>query len=484
MTQTISKFRIKYNNLSEPAKASLWYVFCNVLNKSIALLSTPIFTRVMTEEQYGTFVNFQAWYNILLIFTSLNIFLGGYQKGLITWKEDVDRFSSACMGLMVTITCGFGLVYLVAPDFWSTLLDLPPIFMLPMFLELLFMPALDLWATRKRFDYKYRKYVAISLGMNACCMLFGVLAVLGTDYKAEARVYSDVFSKMMFCVPLFALIFWKGKTFFNKTWWTYSLNFNLPLIPHYLSNYVLSQSDRLMIASMVSKAAAALYSVAYQISTMMTLITTAINNSLTPFIYQHLEKEDVEPIRSSCKPLVLLLAVLTILVMLFAPEVIAIFASHKYAPAIYVIPPVSASVFFIFIYNLYSNVEYYYEKTKLITAATLCAALLNLVLNFIFIPIFSFYAAGYTTLVSYIVLAFMHFVFYRRVMHEFLPNEKDVFDLKNILGCSALVLVSMVVIALTYPVPLLRYALIVVLLVMLFFKRQEVIRIVRSVIKR
>ena len=60
-------------------KASLWYTVCSIVNKGMALLSTPIFTRVMSEEQYGQFSIFQSWVSILIIFTSLNIFMSGYQ---------------------------------------------------------------------------------------------------------------------------------------------------------------------------------------------------------------------------------------------------------------------------------------------------------------------------------------------------------------------------------------------------------------------
>ena len=83
----------KYKELSPPVKASLWYTICNVINKGIALLSTPIFTRVMSEEQYGQFSIFQSWVSILIIFTSLNVFLSGYQKGLILFADDVERFT-------------------------------------------------------------------------------------------------------------------------------------------------------------------------------------------------------------------------------------------------------------------------------------------------------------------------------------------------------------------------------------------------------
>ena len=179
----------KYNSMSEPVKASLWYTICNVVNKGIALLATPIFTRVMTEEQYGTFAIFQSWYSIILIFTSLNIFLGGYQKGLILYKNDRDPFTSTQLGLTTVITCVFCILYVVHPTFWSSLFELPPLLMLAMFAELLFMPALEFWAAKERFDFKYKKYVVISIAMTILSLGGGVLAVINTNYFVVLHDY-------------------------------------------------------------------------------------------------------------------------------------------------------------------------------------------------------------------------------------------------------------------------------------------------------
>jgi O-antigen/teichoic acid export membrane protein len=101
----------KYSSLSEPVKASIWYMVCNILNKGMALISTPIFTRILTEEQYGIFSIFRSWYSILIIFTSLNIFLGGYTKGLLIFKNDWKAFTSSLLSLTTFITCCFGIIY-------------------------------------------------------------------------------------------------------------------------------------------------------------------------------------------------------------------------------------------------------------------------------------------------------------------------------------------------------------------------------------
>ena len=67
--------------------------------------------------------------------------------------------------------------------------------------------------------------------------------------------------------------------------------------------------------------------------------------------------------------------------MLISPELVLIFGSPKYREAVYVIPPVAASVFFIFIYNILSMPQFYYEKTQFLMAASMAAAGANVVLN-------------------------------------------------------------------------------------------------------
>ena len=65
---------------------------------------------------------------------------------------------------------------------------------------------------------------------------------------------------------------------FRKVLACYALMFNLPLVPHYLSQTVLSSVDRIMIRDMVGKSEAGIYNLAYQISLLMTLFNTALSS--------------------------------------------------------------------------------------------------------------------------------------------------------------------------------------------------------------
>ena len=472
----------KYENLSIPVKAAFWYTICNIVNKGIALISTPIFTRILSEEQYGTFAVFQSWFSILIIFTSLNVFLNGYQKGLLKYKDNIDEFTSSQLGFTTTITIIFIVIYCSNIKFWTKIFELSPVLMAVMFLELIIMPALDLWAEKQRFYYKYKKYVVVSLLVSVLSIAGGILAVINSSYKVEARVYSDVLAKAVFAGPLFVFIFFHGKTFFNKEYWKYALAFNLPLLPHYLSNYVLNQSDRLMISHMIGNTQAAYYSVSYTISSMMMLVVSAINNSLTPYIYKTIDLENnmnIKDIKNVTRPLIILVSGLCIVTMAFAPEVILIFAGKRYMDAVYIIPPVAASIYFIFIYSLFGNIEYFYQKTKLISVATCMSAFFNLILNYIFIEKFGYYAAGYTTLICYMCLAFMHFIFYRKILKEEKYKE-DIYDIRVIMLISLITLLIMFMMTITYKNIFIRYTIIIIIISLIIIKRNKLVELLNK----
>lgn len=344
--------------------------------------------------------------------------------------------------------------------------------MTAMFIELTLMPALEFWSAKERFDFKYKKYVLITIAMTILSLGGGVVAVLSTPYKVEARVFSDVAAKAIFSGIIFFLIVFQGKKIFVKEYWRYALKFNLPLLPHYLSNYILNQSDRLMIGRMVGNGQAAYYSVAYTISMMMTMVTAAINNALTPYIYKTIDAGDQGNIKKVTRPIFLLISGLSIVTMIFAPEVIWIFAGEKYAEAIYVIPPIAASVFFIFLYSMFSTIEYFYQRTGFIAIATCVSAVLNLILNYMFILRYGYYAAGYTTLVCYICLACMHFFFYKCVLKKMMPSVKDLYDIRLICITSVIVLVIMLLMVFTYSFMVLRYSLILLLAICTIWKRK------------
>lgn len=467
----------KYRNLSVQAKASLWFVFCSILQRGISFVTVPIFTRVMTKEQYGYYSTYVSWYTILLVFTSMSLYYGVFNNAMIRFKTDKKRYISSMQGLVCVITSVAFVIYLVIRPYANKFLGMPTPLVLMLFAELLVTPALQFWSASNRFEYKYRNIVSVTLIKSIANPVLGLILVLLSEDKATARIASAVIIEVIVCGSIAVIQFYKGKAFFVKEYWKYAFFFNLPLIPHYLSGQILNQSDRIMISHMVGNSAVAMYSVAYSIGLLMNIFTQAINGSYTPWFYQSVEKESYDGIAEITGLLSTLMAGLVILLMLFAPEAMAVMGGRAYREAVYVIPPVAASAFFIFTYNIFANVEFFFEKNKYVMYGSLVAATANLVLNYIFIKRFGYLAAAYTTLVCYIVYSLMHCRFARRVCKQ--KNvPSGIFNIKWIFGMGIFIIFISIVMNFLYRSFAIRYGIIIVGAIFVIVKRKEAMEIV------
>lgn len=244
----------------------------------------------MTTEQYGTFSVYNSWYSIISVFATLNLSAGVYNNCMTKYPNQKKEITSTFQGLSTTVTCLLFVVYLSSMDFWNNIFQLSSIFVVTMFLELLFVPAYSFWTVGKRYEFKYVGIVIVTAIIALGSPAVGLLAVLSTDYKAEARVVADALVQVCVGISFYVYNFKQGKRFFSREYWTYALKFNLPLIPHYLSMTILNQADRIMIGRMISNGAAAIYSIAYSVSSIMNIVTQAINASLFRIHIKHLKQ--------------------------------------------------------------------------------------------------------------------------------------------------------------------------------------------------
>lgn len=479
----MKKWIDKYKALSAPVKSSLWFVICNIVQKGIALVSTPIFTRIMTTDQYGIYTVYQSWYQIIVIFATLELSAGVFNNGLTHFPEEKKIFVSTLQGLSTTITAILFLVYCINIEFWNRTFDLPSLFIFAMFVQLLFEPAYLFWSAEQRYTYRYRGLIFTTMLIAVGSPLLGIFTVISTEYKAEARVLSFVF--VQFIIGLFFYIynFRRGKSFFSAKYWRYALNFSLPLIPHYLSMTVLNQSDRIMINNMVGSSEAAIYGIAYTLAMMMTIVTGAINNSSIPFTYQHIKKKEFSKIGIVSNALLLLVGGVTIIAMAFGPELIMLFATKEYYEAIWIMPPVAATVFFMFLYPLFANVEFYFEKTKFIMVASCVGAGLNVILNYVFISASGYYAAGYTTLFCYIIFSLAHYIAYKRIIEEKKDEIEPIYNVKFIFAISLVMLFAMLAMLVVYEQAVIRYGIVLIACGLLISKRSEITSIIKQLKK-
>ena len=472
----------KYKILPVQIRASVWFLVASFLQRGISAITTPIFTRLLTTDEFGQYNVFNSWLGIISIIVSLYLYGGFYITGLVQHVDKRAQFSSSMLGLTTTLTASWTAIYLLFRPFWNHLFTLTTVQMLAMLLMIWSTAIFQFWAVEQRIDLKYKRLILLTLIASFFKPFLGIILVLLSEDKVTARILGLALVEMIAYTGCFIAQMRRGKRFYVKEYWKEALLFAIPVIPHYLSTMVLSGADRIMIKNLVDDSAAGIYSLAYSISLMMTLFNSALSQTIDPWIYAQIKEKKIGQLKRVAYPVFLFIAIVNSLVIVFAPEIISIFAPPSYYEAIWVIPPVSMSVFFMFMFNFFSPFEFYYKKKRFIAIATCTGAVLNIILNFFFIQLFGYVAAGYTTLFCYIVYAISHYLFMRKICKEEL-EAKAPDDSKILIAMSIGFIGLGFAMMFTYNHPIVRYGIIIVILFALIACRRKLICVGKEILQ-
>ncbi len=468
------KNRVK--KMSIASKASLALIVAKFFQNALSMITAPLFTRIMSQSEYGVISTFNSWKSVLYIVATLNLASGVFNNGMLDFKEDRDSFSFSILCLANLFTTITILVILFVKSYTNLLTDIPLVLIYIMILGFYVTPAYNYWMGRQRFEYKYKSITFVMISVSVISTILSIILVLisTNQQKAIAKVLGVEIVNIIVGIIFYIYLLLKSKAKCNVTYWKYALKFNLPLIPHYLSMYVLASSDRIMISNLINTSATAIYNVSYTVASILLIFWNSIDASYAPWIYEKLETKEYSRIGKRGNQILLLFFSLSILSTLFAPEIIAILAPKNYYSGIYVIPAVASGVFFTAVYSLFMRLELYSKKTNIVMIGTVFAAVLNLILNYIFIPKLGFVVAGYTTLVCYILLSIFHYI------NIWKMGYKGVYDIKAIFALSLGVIVSAMIVSMLYNYTILRYSLIIILVVLLYLKRNKVLNIIKK----
>ena len=471
----------KYKALPVQLRSSFWFLICSFMQKGISVISTPVFTRLLSTTEYGNFSTFNSWQSIVTVIVTLHMYSSVFQQGLVKFEDDNKVFASSVQGLSFTLVCIWTGIYLCTKSIWNSIFDLTTVQVLAMLVMIWTSTVFNLWSTTQRVEYKYRLLVLITLIVSIAKPGLGVVFVIFAKDKVTARILGLLIVELIGYSWMYISQLKNGKVFYSRKYWVYAVQFNLPLVPHYLSQIVLSNTDRIMIKSMVGASEAGIYSVAYSLSMIMTLFNTALLQTMTPWMYKKIKANKASDISGIAYISLTIIAVLNLMLIAFAPEAIAIFAPKTYYDAIYVIPPVAMSVFFLFLYSLFSNFEFYYEKRSWMMIASVAGAIMNLVLNSIFIRVFGYIAAGYTTLFCYIVYAIGHYIIMSKICKSNMPGV-IVYEKQKLLLLGLSFMALGFVLLFLYRYTLIRYIFILCFVGVMIIKRKDILEKIKMLI--
>ncbi len=458
--------------MSLALKAGLWFTICGFVQKGISFLTMPIFTRILSTEEYGQVSIYNSWLGFFSILVTFNVFYGAFNTAMKDFEEEKDSYASSLIGFIFLSTILYGLIYVIFRTSLNKLTGLSTIEFLLMLLQILLQGIVSLWLARKKFDYKYIPVVIVSVITVVCSPLLSYVGIrLFSDHKVIAKIAGGLLIYLVVCIALVIEMFARGKVAFKKKYWLYAMAFSLPLLLHYLSSVVLARSDIVVIERICGKSYSAVYSVADSLSSALTILTTAASQAIVPWLFFNIKKNSLIRTKNKTYTLLCLTAVCFVFAMFFGPELLKIIAPEDYFEARWAIPPIMASLFFSFIYQIFANFEFYYKKNLYIVSASLITALINIGLNIVCIKMFGFIAAAYTTLFCNILFGLFHYLCAKMVSKK--EGLAWPYSNKFILVITVAMVIAVLLVSFLYIDNHIRYAILLdgVVLLLIFSKK-------------
>jgi O-antigen/teichoic acid export membrane protein len=471
----------KYFRQPKPVKAAFWFTVSNIIPKCISLFTAPIYIRLLTTEQYGLSSVYGTWYGLLSVFATLYLEAGVFSVGMVKYENDRDAYASVMQGLSTTITAILLGVYILFRKNMNSVTNLPTLLMLLMFAQCFFSPAYGFWSNRQRFEYKYHALIAVMISMMILAPIIAIVCIKRTIQKGEAFVIGIFGTQVVFFFFFYIRNFIQGKRYFDKNYWKFALKFNLPLIPHYLSYIVLGQVDRVMIDRIVGRGQTGIYSLAYNFSFAISVVINGINASFSPWTLQAIKTERYADIRKTSNILTVFFAVIVLLFIAIAPEIIYIIATPAYYEAIWIIPPVTLSAYLIFVFSTPGSLLFYFAETRFIMIASTSGAVCNIILNYIFIREYGYLAAGYTTFVSYGLIAVTYYLSMLRVCRKHNVAVVYSLDIRFIIFITLVLLFGSAVFMVLYNLSFIRYTIVIIGICVCLIKRKAIISTLKNI---
>ena len=431
------------NDNTQTAKTAILNTVANCISLVVGMIMIPIVTRVLSTEQMGIANTFISTRNTVVIIITCSVY-AYVHKAMIEFKDEKKSYIFSIIVFSILAVVISFCISLIFKEKLMKLLSLDNFLYYWLFISCLGFALYSIADYYCIFQNKYYivAMIVLSVGPISQFLSVGLSYVLEND-KYIGRVIGLDFVYLLVAVCLIVWMFVgrrpKLKTKYVKT----TLAFTIPIIPHLLSQMVLTQCDLVMISYFCGSSKSGIYSMGHTVGFLALTVMSQIMASWSPWVYRRMEDKEFKTIFDNSKLIVLVGAFISIGLLTISTELIKIFLTDVYSPCIYIVPTLVVAMFFQFIYIFVYDFQFFNKKAKSIAASSIVAAIFNLITNYIFIPKFGFLAAGFTTLASYFVLLMINYFFTVRIGINKVYDIKQLFAWTIVVGVYALICVKL-----------------------------------------
>lgn len=390
-------------------KSGIFFVVSQILVRGISFITTPLYTRLLSTEQFGEIRVYESWLQIAVPIMSLCLWKS-VERAKYDMRDRFDSYTSAVQNLSyISIAFMIGICMLFKPQVQS-FCNMDDVLLYVAF-GYVFSYTSVLYMNRREkqsMRYKFATTASMLLVIPATIISIAWLYIGNVRGEYEQLVHYRILG---FYVPqvigglIIALIMAvQGKKLFSREYWKYGLLYSLPLIPEVLSIQIMNQADKIMIQNMIGEWETGIFAVGTTVSFIIWILEDSVWNAFLPWFYEKISRGESEDIEKPWTTVMHGFGMISWFLVMLAPEIVLVLGAKKNMAAIWVIAPMITGTLFRFYSYSYTAIQNYYKKTGYVALGTILAMFVNVGLNYICILQFGYRAAAYTTAVSYAFL--------------------------------------------------------------------------------
>ena len=407
----------------------------NFGTKIISFFLVPQYTNILTTREYGTVDLIYTIGMVLVPLLTLNI-----GESIMRFALDKDADCDKIMSTGITILIFgaiIGLLILPIANLFESVSNYS-IYIYLYTLTLAFSQIFLCYLRGKEFLLKY------SIGniiQSLTIAIFNIIFLIGMKKGIEGYLMAYILANV--CTGLYG--FWAGKV--NLVIKKYSIDIELSknmikysvvLIPNSFMWWIMNSSDRMMVSAMISVTANGVYAVAYKIPTLLSTITTIFNQAWSYSAIREDESEDKEEYNNRVYDnlVTIVIVVATGLLMIMKPF-LSVYVGKEYYAAWHYVPYLIVGFVFMTLGSFIATSYTVHKDSMGFLISGTVGAIINLILNFILIPMMGVSGAAFATCISYFG------VFAYRIKDTQKYIKLRVFKRKQICGYALLILSAM-----------------------------------------
>lgn len=404
-----------FDKLKELTKDTAIYGISTMIGRFLNFILVPLYTNIFLPADYGIIQLIYAYMAILNI-----VFIYGLDSAYLKFAsfkdvgDDKDNFSTPYVSILMTSLL-FVFLIIMNISAIGNILRVPSEYQYLIYFGAailildanVIIPFLKLRLERNAKIFSLYRIINILVNI-----LLNVYLIIILKWGIEAILLSNLIASAVSLLLLLPTIIKNFRFKFHSVLFKRMLKFGLPFLPAGFAVMLVQVIDVPILEKLTDLQTVGIYKANYKLGIFMMLYVNMFQFAWQPFFLQNAKEPNAKEMFSKVLTYFTLAgSVMLVVVSLFISDIAQIriagfsIIGSEYWSGLHIVPIVLLAYLINGMYSVFSAGIYIEEKSIYVPFITGAGAVVNIIVNFLLIPVLSLTGAALATFASYLVMA-------------------------------------------------------------------------------